>query len=102
MLEEHGLENGIMDLVSLSEKVGEEFGLKVSATCDAKYLEVGISCKSDNVDTILESFKDEGIEAEDCSFWGDEFVGIQEGLYEVTALCLHQRQKQEISSMFLH
>ena len=79
MLEEHGLENGIMDLVSLSEKVGEEFGLKVSATCDAKYLEVGISCKSDNVDTILESFKDEGIEAEDCSFWGDEFVGIQEG-----------------------
>ena len=81
MLEEHGLENGIMDLVSLSEKVGEEFGLKVSATCDAKYLEVGISCKSDNVDTILESFKDEGIEAEDCSFWGDEFVGIQEGLY---------------------
>jgi hypothetical protein len=39
MLEEHGLENGIMDLVSLSEKVGEEFGLKVSATCDAKYLE---------------------------------------------------------------
>lgn len=30
MLEEHGLENGIMDLVSLSEKVGEEFGLKVS------------------------------------------------------------------------
>lgn len=30
---------------------------------------------------ILESFKEEGIEAEDCSFWGDEFVGIQEGLY---------------------
>ena len=81
MLEEHGLKNGIMDLVSLSEKVGEEFGLKVSATCDAKYLEVGISCKSNNVDTILESFKEEGIEAEDCSFWGDEFVGIQEGLY---------------------
>ena len=42
---------------------------------------VGISCKSNNVDTILESFKEEGIEAEDCSFWGDEFVGIQEGLY---------------------
>ena len=38
-------------------------------------------CKSNNVDTILESFKEEGIEAEDCSFWGDEFVGIQEGLY---------------------
>lgn len=57
MLEEHGLENGIMDLVSLSEKVGEEFGLKVSATCDAKYLEVGISCKSDNVDTILDHLR---------------------------------------------
>ena len=40
-------------------------------------VEVGLN----NVDTILESFKEEGIEAEDCSFWGDEFVGIQEGLY---------------------
>ena len=25
---------------------------RVSATCDAKYLEVGISCKSDNVDVF--------------------------------------------------
>ena len=46
-----------------------------------KYLEVGISCKSDNVNTILSKFESEGIKAEECSYWGDEYVGIEEGIY---------------------
>ena len=54
---------------------------KDSATCDAKYLEVGISCKSDNVNTILSKFESEGIKAEECSYWGDEYVGIEDGLF---------------------
>ena len=30
---------------------------------------------------FLERFKAEEITAEDCSFWGDEFVEIEHGLY---------------------
>ena len=81
VLKEHGIENGLKELINIAEQIGEEFGQKVSATCDAKYLEVGISCKSDNVNIFLERFKAEVITAEDCSFWGDEFVEIEHGLY---------------------
>ena len=68
-------------MVSISEEIGERFGTKVSATCDAKYLEVGISCKSDNVNTILNKFESEGIKAEECSYWGDEYVGIEKDIF---------------------
>ena len=81
VLKQHGIENGLKELISIAEKIGEEFGQKVSATCDAKYLEVGISCKSDNVDVFLEKFKTEGITANDCCFWGDEFVEIEQGMF---------------------
>ena len=61
---------------------GEKYGVEVKPTCDAKYLEVGISSKSDNVDHILEYLqKEQKISASDCSFWGDEYVGIEEGIF---------------------
>ena len=61
---------------------GERYGITVKPTCDAKYLEVGISSKSDNVDRILEHLQEAyGICPEECSFWGDEYVGIEEGIY---------------------
>ena len=55
----------------------------------ANYLSAQVIMKPDAVlglatgETPIGTYKqlDEGIEAEDCSFWGDEFVGIQEGLY---------------------
>ena len=54
----------------------------MAPTCDAKYLEVGISSKSSNVDAILDClYKEGGIRAEECSFWGDEYVGIEDGIY---------------------
>ena len=81
ILSEHGINSGLKQMVSISEEIGERFGTKVSATCDAKYLEVGISCKSDNVNTILSKFESEGIKAEECSYWGDEYVGIEDGLF---------------------
>lgn len=81
LLKGHGIKGGLMQMVELSEQIGKEYGIDVSATCDAKYLEVGISCKSDNVDTILKKLEEQGIKASDCSFWGDEYVGIEPGLY---------------------
>lgn len=81
-LEKHGFHGGLLGLIKLAEKIGKELELSVSATTDAKYLEVGISSKSDNVNTILEYFSANfGITADQCSFWGDEYVGFGEGIF---------------------
>ncbi|MDZ5129736.1 HAD hydrolase family protein [Clostridium perfringens] len=81
-LTRHGFNEGILELIKISEEIGEKYGLDLVVTTDAKYLEVGVSSKSDNVNTILRYFKDEfGILPEECSFWGDEYIGIDEGLY---------------------
>ncbi|HBI6963021.1 TPA: HAD family hydrolase [Clostridium perfringens] len=81
-LTRHGFNEGILELIKISEEIGEKYGLDLLVTTDAKYLEVGVSSKSDNVNTILNYFKDEfGILPEECSFWGDEYIGIDEGLY---------------------
>lgn len=78
----HGFEGGVIELIKLSEEIGLRHGLKLSITTDAKYLEVGVSSKSDNINTILTYFKNEfGISPEECSFWGDEYIGIDYGLY---------------------
>lgn len=81
-LKRHGVEGGIQGLLDISVAAGERYGITVKPTCDAKYLEVGISSKSDNVDRILEHLQSAyGICPEECSFWGDEYVGIEEGIY---------------------
>ena len=81
-LKRHGVEGGLQGLLDISVAAGERYGITVKPTCDAKYLEVGISSKSDNVDRILEHLQSAyGICPEECSFWGDEYVGIEEGFY---------------------
>lgn len=81
-LTEHGITGGLQQLLDISMEIGETYGLCVKPTCDAKYLEVGISDKSDNVNTILSKLQQEfGIQAEECSFWGDEFVGAEPGIF---------------------
>ncbi|CAJ1611342.1 HAD hydrolase family protein [Clostridium perfringens] len=81
-LTRYGFNEGILELIKISEEIGKKYGLDLVVTTDAKYLEVGVSSKSDNVNTILRYFKDEfGILPEECSFWGDEYIGIDEGLY---------------------
>lgn len=78
----HGFEGGVIELIKLSEEIGLRHGLKLFITTDAKYLEVGVSSKSDNINTILTYFKNEfGISPEECSFWGDEYIGIDDELY---------------------
>ena len=93
-LQKHGLGGGLKELITLSEKTGRDFDIKVSATCDAKYLEVGISSKSENVNVMLDYLKKNGIFPEDCSFWGDEYVGIEKDLYGSDSyMCTEQSKK---------
>lgn len=81
-LAEHGIAGGLQGLMDLAADTGDRYGLTVKPTCDAKYLEVGLSDKSDNVDTIFRKLQGEtDLKAEECVFWGDEFVGIEEGIY---------------------
>ena len=81
-LKERGVENGLQGLLDISVAAGAKYGIQVKPTCDAKYLEVGISSKSDNVDQILGYLQEKyEISAEEWSFWGDEYVGIEEGIY---------------------
>lgn len=81
-LAEHGMAGGLKGLMDLAVNTGNRYGLTVKPTCDAKYLEVGISDKSDNVNTIFRKLQREtGLKPEECAFWGDEFVGIEDGVY---------------------
>lgn len=73
---------GLRCLIETAKRAGEANGLDVSPTCDGKYLEVGISDKSDNVDTILQKIMAiESIAVEECCFWGDEFIALEDGIY---------------------
>ncbi|EOT2959074.1 HAD family hydrolase [Clostridium perfringens] len=93
-LTRHGFNEGILELIKISEEIGKKYGLDLVVTTDAKYLEVGVSSKSDNVNTILRCFKDEfGILPEECSFWGDEYIGIDEGLYGSDSLMITDSSK---------
>lgn len=81
-LEAHGYESGLQGLIHMAERISKRYGQNISATTDAKYLEVGMSSKSDNVNTILDLYsKKFGIDANECSFWGDEYIGLDDNLY---------------------
>lgn len=82
MLKEHGIAEGLKGLIKLAKEIGRTHGMEVLPTCDAKYLEVGTTSKSHNVDCILEAISKNGeILPEDCTYWGDEYVGIEEDIF---------------------
>ena len=81
-LKEHGMEDGLSGLIHLAKQTGEKYGIDVAPTCDAKYLEVGVTSKSDNVNVILEKICTENnIKPEECTYWGDEYVGIEKDIF---------------------
>lgn len=81
-LAEHGIRGGVQAVIDLAIETGKRYEMEVVPTCDAKYLEVGISSKSNNVDTIFKLLHEKsGIRPEECSFWGDEYVGIEKGIF---------------------
>ncbi|XCB29805.1 HAD family hydrolase [Arcanobacterium hippocoleae] len=81
-LQEHGIAGGTQELIDLSVKLAADYGIKTATTCDAKYLEVGLSSKTDNTNAIYRHLvRKYGITAAQCSFWGDEFVGLEPGVF---------------------
>lgn len=99
-LESHGFMGGLKGLIQLAEEMGKKNDFSVRATTDAKYLEVGISDKSNNVNTILNHFeKAYGIKPEECSFWGDEFISmdksicIEEGIFGSDSFMITEQSK---------
>lgn len=76
ILTSHGIES-IETLIKMAESFGS-VDMPLRATTDAKYLEVGPTGKSDNADALFERF---GLDAEDCCFWGDEFIGVSDSIF---------------------
>lgn len=80
--EEHGFDGKLNQLMRLGVKLGKGRGLTLKITSDAKYLEVGTTDKSDNVDGILATLeKERGIKPQECSYWGDEYLGLGQELF---------------------
>lgn len=75
ILRSHGVES-IEYLLQLAESLSTQ-AIPLKATTDAKYLEVGPTGKSDNVDALI-SMLGLSSRPEDCCFWGDEFVGVSD------------------------
>lgn len=76
ILTSHGIES-IETLIKMAESFGTD-AMPLRATTDAKYLEVGPTGKSDNADALFDRF---GFDAEDCCFWGDEFIGVTNSIF---------------------
>jgi hypothetical protein len=91
-LNEHGYIGGVQGLMADTLRIAREMDLDVKATTDAKFLEVGLSTKGDNVDYLLEHvvFK-RGINIRDCCFWGDEFTYLGPGVRGSDALMITDR-----------
>ena len=76
ILASHGIES-IETLIKMAESFGTD-AMPLHATTDAKYLEVGPTGKRDNANALFERF---GFNAEDCCFWGDEFIGVTDSIF---------------------
>ncbi|MBO5093815.1 MAG: HAD family hydrolase [Lachnospiraceae bacterium] len=95
LLSGHGIRGGLSQLIQVARRAGERNGVFVKATCDAKYLEVGISDKSDNVDAILGRLSEEcGVRPERCAYFGDEFIGIEPGIFGSDSFMRTERTKE--------
>ncbi len=90
----HGIQGGLHEMTALAVRMGEKYGMQLKATCDAKYLEVGISDKSDNVDVIMGELERKfGMQIGECCFWGDEFVGLEDGIYGSDSFMITDRTR---------
>lgn len=93
-MREHGITGGLTGLLDLAAEAGQHQGITLSATTDAKYLEAGLTSKSHNVDAILDHLRESrGILPQDCAFWGDEYVGMDDGLYGSDSFMMTERSK---------
>lgn len=81
LLEEHGIHGGLRNVIEIAEKAGDFGDMHIQITTDAKYLEIGPTTKSNNVDYFVTNvLKPRKIDIEDSCFWGDEFSYLADGI----------------------
>ncbi len=93
ILKQHGIESGLKELIDIAESTGGNSDRKYRQPAMPNIWRLEFPVKSDNVDVFLERFKAERITAEDCSFWGDEFVEIEHGLYGSDSFMYTEKSK---------
>lgn len=77
VLKLHSYNCGIKGIINEIYNMAKEKDLDIKITTDAKYLEVGFTTKSDNVNYFMDKFN---IDINECCFWGDEFSYLDEGI----------------------
>ena len=93
-LREHGIAGGLKDLMKMADRIGAVSGIKLETTTDAKYLEAGLTTKSDNVDYFAEQvLLPEGIKMSESCFWGDEYMYLDEGIPGSDAYMITEKTK---------
>lgn len=81
LLKEHGIHGGLSEVMEIAKKAGDFGDMRIQITTDAKYLEIGPTTKSDNVDYFVDNvLNPRKIEIEDSCFWGDEFSYLADGI----------------------
>ena len=97
ILKQHGIESGLKELIGIAEQTGEKFGQRVSATCDAKYLEVGIPARAIMWMFFLRDSKQKESQQRTAHSGAMNLLRSSMSYMEVTALCTQRNQKQVIS-----
>ena len=70
----HGYTDGLAGLLELAREIGKQNDIDIIPTTDAKYLEMGITTKGDNVNYFMRHVVEKNsITSSECCFWGDEF-----------------------------
>lgn len=88
----HGYTDGLAGLLELAREIGKQNDIDIIPTTDAKYLEMGITTKGDNVNYFMQHVVEKNsITSSECCFWGDEFRFLAEGVpgsdaYMITSL----------------
>lgn len=81
LLKEHRIKDGLKGIIKIAEEVGRDLDYNVKVTTDAKFLEVGKTTKSDNVNYFINKlYKDKSYIKDDVCFWGDEFTYLADGI----------------------
>jgi beta-phosphoglucomutase-like phosphatase (HAD superfamily) len=93
--EKHGYTKGLHGLIHECLAEGKDMGIELAITSDAKYLEIGTTTKSDNVNTFFDMLQNErNINILDCCFWGDEYIGLANDLFGSDSFMITEKTKQ--------
>lgn len=94
LLNDHNFTGGLAGVLAMAEELGSKQGFQAKATTDAKYIELGTTTKSDNVDVILDEVVfPRGITITDCAFFGDEFTYMAPGILGSDAYMITEKSK---------